>query len=96
VILRAAEVTEITTRLWRPSPACPAGGDSVVASSRDTEEAEMLSGEMANHRIADRVREADLERRARQTRRSRMADERSLGRRVARAAVAVVAWPIKH
>jgi hypothetical protein len=56
----------------------------------------MLSGEMAKYQIADRVREADAERRARQTRRSRMADERSFGRRVSRAAIAVVLWPVKH
>jgi hypothetical protein len=60
------------------------------------EEAEMLSGDMARYQIADRVREAEAERRARQTRRSRMADERSVGRRMARAAVAVVLWPVKH
>ncbi len=56
----------------------------------------MLSGEMANHRIADLVREAEVERRARGTRRSRAADERTLARRVGRAAIAVVAWPVRH
>jgi hypothetical protein len=60
------------------------------------EETEMLSGEMAKFQIADRVREADAERRARQTRRSRMADERSFTRRVGRAAIAVVVWPVRH
>jgi hypothetical protein len=56
----------------------------------------MLSEEMARYRIADRVREAEAERRARQTRRSKMADERSIGRRVSRAAAAVVLWPVRH
>jgi hypothetical protein len=56
----------------------------------------MLSGDMARYQIADRVREAEAERRARQTRRSRTADEHSLVRRVGRAAIAVVAWPIRH
>ena len=56
----------------------------------------MLSGEMAKFQIADRVREADAERLARQTRRSRAADERSMTRRVSRAAIAVVLWPVRH
>jgi len=56
----------------------------------------MLSGEMAKHRIADRVREAEAERIARATRRSRVADERGATRRFARAAFAAVLWPIKH
>jgi hypothetical protein len=56
----------------------------------------MLSGDMARYQIADRVREAEAERRARQTRRSKMADERSFSRRIGRAAIAVVAWPVKH
>jgi hypothetical protein len=56
----------------------------------------MLGGEMAKYQIADRVREAEAERRARQTRRSRMADERSLSRRVGRAALAAVMWPVRH
>jgi hypothetical protein len=56
----------------------------------------MLSGEMAKLQIADRVRDADAERRARQTRRSRMADEHGFTRRVGRAALAVVVWPVRH
>lgn len=56
----------------------------------------MLSGEMARHRIADRVREAELERVARATRRSRIADDRGSARRFARAALAAVLWPAKH
>lgn len=56
----------------------------------------MLSGEMARHRIADRIREAEAERIARATRRSRALDERSAPRRFARAAIATVLWPVKH
>ena len=56
----------------------------------------MLSRDMANYRIADLTREAEFERRARQTRRSRSADQRSLARRVGRAAMAVVVWPARH
>jgi hypothetical protein len=56
----------------------------------------MLNGEMARYQIADRIREADAERRARTTRRSRMADERGYVRRVGRAAIAAVVWPVKH
>lgn len=56
----------------------------------------MLSGEMARLRIADRVREAEAERVARATRRSRVADERSVARRFTRAAIATVLWPVKH
>ena len=56
----------------------------------------MLNREMANYRIADMAREAELERRARQTRRSRTADQHSFARRVGRAAMAVVIWPVRH
>lgn len=56
----------------------------------------MLSGEMAKYQIADRIREAEAERRVRMTRRSRMADERSFSRRVGRAAIAAVVWPVRH
>jgi hypothetical protein len=56
----------------------------------------MLSGDMARYQIADRVREAEGERRARSTRRSRMTDERSFSRRIGRAAIAAVLWPVKH
>lgn len=56
----------------------------------------MLSGEMARHRIADRVREAEADRLARSTRRSRAADERGIVRRVGRAAIAAVVWPVRH
>jgi hypothetical protein len=56
----------------------------------------MLSGEMARLRIADRVREAEADRLAHATRRSRSADERSTTRRFARAAIAAVLWPVRH
>jgi hypothetical protein len=58
--------------------------------------AEMLSGEMARYQIGDRVREAEAERLARSTRRSRAAESRSVTRRIGRAALAAAAWPIKH
>ncbi|MGZ5291561.1 MAG: hypothetical protein ACXWXQ_07555 [Actinomycetota bacterium] len=51
---------------------------------------------MARQRIADRVREAEADRVARSTRRSRIADERGVSRRVSRAAIAAVLWPLKH
>jgi hypothetical protein len=69
---------------------------SLPSDAATEEDAQMLSGEMARHQIDDRIREAEAERRARQTRRSRMADERSFSRRVGRAAIAVVIWPVKH
>jgi len=56
----------------------------------------MLNGEMAKYRVADRIHEAEAERRARLTRRSKMADERSFARRVGRAAIAAVVWPVRH
>ena len=56
----------------------------------------MVSGEMARLQIADRVREAEAERIARATRRSRAADERSATRRFTRAAIAAILWPTKH
>jgi hypothetical protein len=58
--------------------------------------AEMLSGEMARHQIGDRVREAEAERLARSTRRSKAAESRSVTRRIGRAALAAATWPIKH
>jgi hypothetical protein len=60
------------------------------------EDAQMLSGDMARFQIADRVREAEAERRARSTRRSKAADERGFTRRVGRAAIAAVIWPVRH
>jgi hypothetical protein len=57
---------------------------------------EMLSGEMARHQIGDRVREAEAERLARSTRRSKAAESRSVTRRIGRAALAGATWPIKH
>jgi hypothetical protein len=57
---------------------------------------EMLSGEMARHQIGDRVREAEAERMARSTRRSKAAESRSVTRRIGRAALAAATWPIKH
>jgi hypothetical protein len=57
---------------------------------------EMLSGEMARHQIGDRVREAEAERMARSTRRSKAAESRSVTRRIGRAARAAATWPIKH
>jgi len=56
----------------------------------------MLSGDMARYQIADRVREAEADRRARSTRRSKMADERGITRRIGRAAIAAVVWPVRH
>lgn len=56
----------------------------------------MLSGDMAKYQIADRIREAESERRSRSTRRSKMADEHGVTRRVTRAAIAAVVWPVKH
>jgi hypothetical protein len=58
--------------------------------------AEMLNGEMARYQIGDRVREAEAERLARSTRRSRAAESRSVTRRIGRAALAAATWPIKH
>ena len=56
----------------------------------------MLSGDMARFQIADRVREAESDRRARGSRRSRSLDQRGTARRVGRAAISAVLWPIKH
>jgi hypothetical protein len=67
-------------------PNDPAGGGGAV----------MLSGEMARYQIGDRVREAEAERLARSTRRSRAADSRGVTRRIGRAALAAATWPIKH
>jgi hypothetical protein len=57
---------------------------------------EMLSGEMARYQIGDRVQEAEAERLARSTRRSKAAESRSVTRRIGRAALAAATWPIKH
>ncbi len=56
----------------------------------------MLSGEMARYQIADRVRDAEADRLARSTRRSKALQSRSLTRRIGRAALAAATWPIKH
>jgi hypothetical protein len=67
-----------------------------VASDVVEEVARMLNGEMARYQIADRIREAEADRRSRSTRRSRVADERGFTRRVTRAAIAAVVWPVRH
>ncbi len=56
----------------------------------------MLSDEVGRYKISERVREGEAERLARRTRRAHAADERSLTRRVGRAAIALVAWPMRH
>jgi hypothetical protein len=56
----------------------------------------MLSGEMARHQIADRVREADAARMARSTRKGKATASLSFRRRIGRAALAAATWPIKH
>jgi len=56
----------------------------------------MLSGEMARYQIADRVRDAEADRLARSTRRSKAVRSRSISRRIGRAALAAATWPIKH
>ncbi|HEY7659258.1 MAG TPA: hypothetical protein VIC58_01510 [Actinomycetota bacterium] len=56
----------------------------------------MLSGEMARYQIADRVRDAEADRRARTTRRSKAVESRGVTRRIGRTALAAALWPIKH
>jgi hypothetical protein len=56
----------------------------------------MLSGEMAKHQIADRVREAETARMARSTRKIKAMESRGITRRIGRAALAAATWPIKH
>jgi hypothetical protein len=56
----------------------------------------MLSGEMARYQISDRVREAEADRRARSTRRSKAIESRGVARRIGRATLAAATWPIKH
>ena len=56
----------------------------------------MLSGEMARYQIADRHREAEADRVARSTRRSKAVDARSFTRRIGRAAIAAATWPVRH
>ena len=56
----------------------------------------MLSGEMARYQIADRVREAEVARMGRSTRKGKAMESRSVTRRIGRAALAAATWPIKH
>lgn len=56
----------------------------------------MFAGELSRCRTEDLMREAEADRMARSTRRSRLADERSAVRRFARAAMAAALWPTKH
>jgi hypothetical protein len=65
-------------------------------STKDPGGAQMLSGEMARYQISDRVREAEADRRARSTRRSKAMESRGITRRIGRAALAAATWPIKH
>jgi hypothetical protein len=70
--------------------------EAPTKDAKDPGGAEMLSGEMARYQIGDRVREAEAERLARSTRRSKAAESRSVTRRIGRAALAAATWPIKH
>lgn len=56
----------------------------------------MLSGDMARSQIDDRMREARADRLARSTRRSRTNAQVGTVRRVGRAAIAAVLWPVRH
>lgn len=55
-----------------------------------------LAGDLSRHRMHQLMREAEVERFARTTRRARIADAHSATRRFARAAFAAVVWPVKH
>jgi hypothetical protein len=77
-------------------PAVPFAKEQERAKERERGGAEMLSGEMARYQIGDRVREAEADRLARSTRRSRAANSRGVTRRIGRAALAAATWPIKH
>ena len=57
---------------------------------------QILAGELSRHRIHDLMREAEMERLARSTRRARMADRQGASRRFARAAMAAVVWPVQR
>ena len=63
---------------------------------KSTEVIGMLSSEMANYRIQDRVREAEAYRKARATRVVRDETRRSQTRRVARGALVALLWPVRH
>lgn len=56
----------------------------------------MLSGDMARHQIADRVREAEAGRLARSTRRGKELEARGFARRIGRAALTAALWPVRH
>lgn len=56
----------------------------------------MLSGDMARSQIADRMREAQADRLARSTRRVRSDAQLGTPRRIGRAAIAAVLWPVRH
>lgn len=56
----------------------------------------MLSGDMARHQIADRMREAEAERLVRSARRSRRSDRGGATRRNGWTALTAVLWPIRH
>jgi hypothetical protein len=89
-------VTDVTPHRYARSP-CRTQGDPYRRRDDATEEGtKMLSGDMARFQIADRVREAESDRRARGSRRSRSLDQRGTARRVGRAAISAVLWPIKH
>jgi hypothetical protein len=87
-------VRGITAPFGRPDVPFPQVREEVPNEERGG--AEMLSGEMARYQIGDRVREAEADRLARSTRRSKAADSRSVTRRIGRAALAAATWPIKH
>jgi hypothetical protein len=57
---------------------------------------QMLAGDVAHHRVAELMREAEADRIARRTRRSRTADRRGTLRRFSQAAIAAVMWPVRH
>ncbi len=57
---------------------------------------QILAADLSRHRVSELMREAEIERMARTTRRARLAGARSASRRFARAAIAAVVWPVRH
>lgn len=56
----------------------------------------MYASEMAKYQIQDRVREADAFRTSKSARASKVAERHGRTRKVVRATVAALLWPIKH
>ena len=79
-----------------PEGTAQTGSWAYRQTRQPTQEAEMITGDMAREQIRDRVREAESFRRSQTTRTAQRHDRRVVARKVYSGFVAVLATPFRH